>query len=511
MGNDDERRRVSAPSAHAEGGSFGAPDEPLHAIFDTAAARYPDRPCLDFLGRTQSYREVAHEVARASKGLMALGVRRGVNVGLCLPNSPYYVIAYFAILKAGGTVVNFNPLYSAEQIEFQVRDSQIRIMITLDLHAVLHKVEQSDVPRIVVCRFAAALPPLKRALFTLFKRRETAAVPKDDRYIPFAELIDNDGAFSPPPIDPHRDLAVIQYTGGTTGTPKGAMLSHDNLRANTAQVRILLGALSDGQERFVAVIPFFHVYAMTVLMNLGLATGSQLILLPRFDVDHLLRAISRKKATLIAAVPTVYAALANHPRVGEYDFSALRHCVSGGAPLPLAVKTAFENMTGRPLIEGYGLSEASPVVSFNPPDGVQKAGSIGPALAGTEIEVRDLETPTAVCARKEKGEIVVRGPQVMLGYWNSPEETAKVMDNGWLRTGDVGYMDEDGYVFLIDRLKDIIITGGYKVYPRNIEEVLMRHRDVEEATVIAVDHPLRGQVPKAFVKMRAGADRKSVV
>ena len=327
--------------------------------------------------------------------------------------------------------------------------------------------------------------------------------------MPYETLLDNDGLTETPVIDPEHDIAVLQYTGGTTGVPKGAMLTHANLSANTEQVRRLYKDLKEGGERILVVLPLFHAFAMTVAMNYAISTGSQLILLPRFEIEETLKTIEETRPTLFPGVPALFSAIGAHPGVSEWDLSSIRVCISGGAPLPAATKETFEALTGCQIVEGYGLSEASPVVACNPIGGVNKAGSIGIPLPRTIIEICDPKAPDTLMPPGEIGEICIDGPQVMAGYWRRSEETAKALDGGVLHTGDLGYMDEDGFFFLVDRQKDLILNGGYNVYPRVIEEALVQYEDVVEAAVIGVPHPQQGEVPKAFVVLKNGAPKNA--
>ncbi|MFD1623017.1 long-chain-fatty-acid--CoA ligase [Azospirillum griseum] len=482
---------------------------PLHQLFEDAARRFADRPCLDFLGRRYRYAEVADLVNRAARGFQDMGVGPGVRVGLCLPNCPTYVIAFFGILKAGGTVVNYNPLYVERELEHQIADSQTDIMVTLDLKQIYPRIglmlERTRLKRVVVCRMSTILPTVKGALFRLLKRSELAAVPQDDRHIDSDRLLANDGAMRSVAIDPLRDVAVLQYTGGTTGVPKGAMLTHHNLQANAQQVMAWFPGVALGQERMLAVLPFFHVFAMTVVLNLGLAAGAELVMLPRFEAEQVLKTIAKRKPTLVPGVPTMYKALLSHPQVGRYALTSIRYCISGGAPLPMELKRQWEQATGCVLVEGYGLSEASPVCAANPLVGTNKEGSIGLPLPGITVQIRGLEDPSQVLGVGEKGQVAVSGPNVMAGYWGREEETARTIVDGYLLTGDVGMMDADGYVFLLDRLKDLIICSGYNVYPRVIEEAIYQHPDVVAACVIGLPDEYRGQTPKAFVQLVPGA------
>ncbi len=484
------------------------PVAPVSAILDTAVTTWPDSPCLEFLGKRYSYAEVGELVAHAAKGFQELGVTKGVAVGLFLPNSAYYVICYYAVLKAGGTVVNFNPLYAEPEIARQIEDSGARIMVTMNLNTLYTKVarrlDDTCLEKLVVCGMGRALPFTKRALFMLFKRREVAVTPNDDAHIRFSKLIDNDGIPAAIEVDPERDVAVMQYTGGTTGSPKAALLTHANITANTAQIQSWAGVVTSGQERVLAVLPLFHVFGMTGVMNLALVQGSEILLLPRFKIAETLAAIDKEKPTVFLGVPTIYSAINEHRELDNYDLSSLKICISGGAPLPLAIKTKFEAVTGCTLVEGYGLSEAGPVVTINPFNSEGPENSAGLPLPGTLVEIFSTEDPEQALPLGETGEICVTGPQVMAGFWNRPEETREALRGRRLRTGDVGYLDQDGYLFIVDRIKDLIITGGFNVYPRMVEEAIYQHPAVAEVAVCGVPDRHRGEVVKAFVKLAEG-------
>lgn len=483
----------------------------LFEIFDEAVREFPDNLFIDFLGKHYTYRAIDAMVRRTAKGFQALGVGKGDRIGLLLPNTPYYVISYYAALKIGAVVVNFNPLYAEREIEHQVVDAGVSVMVTLDLPAIYDKLARIDAPslkHIVVGRMAAILPFPLSLLYPVFKRRDVARVPQDARHILFDKLMENDGAFAAAAIEPLRDLAVLQYTGGTTGVPKGAMLTHANLAINAMQSRLVFPRVERGRERMLGVLPFFHVFAMTAVMNFAVITGGAIIMLPRFDLAQVVRTIHKKRPTLFPAVPTIYTAINHYKSIKDYDLSSIKFCISGGAPLPVEVKRDFEALTGCVLVEGYGLSETSPVVTSNPVEGVNKSGSIGLPVAETVVEIVSLEDGVTLMPTGERGEVCVRGPQVMVGYWHQPEETAQVLiptPNGpRLRTGDVGLIDADGYVFIVDRLKDMIAAGGFKIYPRHVEEAIYQHPAVEECIVVGVPDEYRGQTVKAFIKLRDG-------
>jgi long-chain acyl-CoA synthetase len=481
---------------------------PLADLLTQSVLRFGGRPAMHFLGRRWTYAELGALVSRAARGLQDLGVGPGVQVGLCLPNTPYFPIFYYAILKIGGTVVNFNPLYVERELAAQINDSGTRIMVVLDIEAVYRRVanvaEASRLQTIIVCPMTGILPPHKAALFRLFKRKQMARIPQDARHVRYAVLLANPAPPAPVTIDPARAVAVLQYTGGTTGVPKGAMLTHANITINCRQVRAHWSGAAPGQERVLAVLPFFHVFAMTAVLNYSVDIAAEIVMVPRFDLKQTLATIAARRITIFHAVPTIYTAINAAAAAGRARLGSIRFGVSGGAPLPNEVRQRFMDLTGCKLVEGYGLTEASPVVSCNPPDGVIKGGSVGTPMGGTTIEIRDLANPERRLATGERGEVCVRGPQVMAGYWNRPADTAASFIEGALRTGDVGYLDGDGYLFLVDRIKDLILCSGYNVYPRVLEEALYEHPAVLEATVIGVPDEYRGQAPKAFVVLRPG-------
>ena len=485
---------------------------PLYQLLDDAVAKFGSRPCTNFLGKVLTYREIAAMVDRAAAGLQKLGVKKGTKVGLFMPNCPTFIVYYFATLKAGGTVVNYNPLYTLEELTFQVKDSETELMVTLDLKLLFDKVEglmkAGTLKRAIVASFPALLPGAKSVLYKLFKGKDLAHPTKSPvaaNIIADADVRKNDGKYQKQAVDPLNDIAVLQYTGGTTGTPKGAMLTHANVNTNCQQGAAWATNLVPGKERVLAALPFFHVFAMTAVMNFAVANGAEIVIMPRFVLDDAMKLIDKNKPTVMPGVPTMFIAMLNHPKLASFDLSSLKFCLSGGAPLPVDVKQKFEKLTGCKLVEGYGLSEASPSVTCNPIEGPVKEGSIGQPLPGTIVSLRDLADPTKEAPQGEKGEICIKGPQVMKGYWKKPEETANQFAGDYLRTGDVGIMDEEGFIFIVDRIKDLIICSGYNVYPRRIEEAIYEHPAVEEVTVIGINDGYRGEAPKAFIKLRAGA------
>ncbi|HVJ56033.1 MAG TPA: long-chain fatty acid--CoA ligase [Aliidongia sp.] len=481
---------------------------PVPALLDRSVARYGARPCLDFLDRKFTYEEVGQLVDRAARGLQNLGLGKGDRVGLFLPNCPYAVIMLFAVLKAGGIVVNFNPLYAPREVRHQIEDSVVRFMVTLDLPALYCKLapmlDGTALEKIILCPMQGVLPFPQSMLYPLLRRADIVKIPADGRHVTFEALTADRAAPAPVECDPVQDVALLQYTGGTTGVPKGAMLSHRNIVVNCQQCLRWFPEARLGREKVLAVLPFFHVFALTVAEMLSILGGFEIILLPRFELKQVLKTIERKRPTMFPGVPTIYTAINSSPGIGRRDLSSIKYCLSGGAPLPLEVKTEFERLTGCHLAEGYGLSETSPVATANPLDAAGKPGSIGLPVPGTEIEIASLERPDETLPPGERGEVCVRGPQVMLGYWRQPDATAAILTDGRLRTGDVGYIDEDGYVFLVDRIKDLIIAGGYNVYPRNVEEAIYAHPAIAECVVIGLPDPYRGQTVKAYVTLRAG-------
>ena len=476
-------------------------------MFEASARAAPGAPAIDFMGRVYSYAEVASAVDRVACGLTAMGIAKGDRVGLFLPNTPHYVAAYYGALKAGATLVNFSPLYTPAELEAQVEDSGTRLLFTLSARALLPSAVEvlnaSSLERLVVGSVAGVLPRAKSVLYRLLKRREVAERPDDPRITAFSALIANDGACALPGLVPD-DLAVLQYTGGTTGTPKGAMLTHQNLSANARQVEAL-DPKPEAEDRILGVLPLFHVFANTCVLNRTVSKAGEMVLLPRFDAGQTLAAIERTRATSIIGVPTLFQALLDHPRIRAADLSSLRAAISGGAPMNAELQRRFEETTGIRLIEGYGLTESSGVVSTNPYEGLSKVGTIGQPIPGTIVTLADKEDPSRPAPEGEPGEILVSGPQVMKGYWQRPEADSSAFAGGRLRTGDVGLIDEDGYIRIVDRLKDMIAVSGFKVFPSQIEALLYRHPDVREALVIGIADAHAGERPKAFVTLHPGA------
>ena len=497
--------------------SWETPLPPLSMVtlFEESAAKRGEAPLIDFLGRHYSYAETKNGADRVACGLAAMGYGPGDRIGLFLPNVPHYVAAYYGIQKLGATVVNFSPLYTAQELAAQVEDSGTRLLFTLSASALLPTalkvLETSSLERLVVGSVAGALPPAKSLFYRWFRSQEVTPRPDDARVTAFSALIANDGGCGTPVIDPEHDLALIQYTGGTTGSPKGAMLSHANLSANARQVAWLDPDGPTPGERILGALPMFHVFANTCVLNRTVVTGGEIVMLPRFDAGQVLAAITRTRATAMPGVPTMYRALLDHARMPQTDFSSMKFCISGGAPMPPELKERFEAATGATLVEGYGLSESSGVVSCNPYVGRQQPGSIGQPIAQTRVRLVDKEDASRPAPTGEPGEIVVAGPQIMRGYWHRPdtEDTTFCIDadgTRWLRTGDVGTIDADGFIRIVDRLKDMIAVGGFKVFPSEIERVLYHHPAIREALVIGLPNDYRGESPHAYVSLAEDAD-----
>ncbi|MET0309565.1 MAG: long-chain fatty acid--CoA ligase [Sphingomonas sp.] len=480
-------------------------------LFENSARAHPEAPLLDFLGRRYSYGETMDGANRVACGLKALGYGPGDRIGLFLPNVPHYVAAYYGILKLGATVVNFSPLYTVDELSAQVADSGTKLLFTISASALLPTalavLEKSHLERLVVGSVAGALPGAKSLFYRLFRGSEVAQRPHDARILAFSKLIANEGLCETPAIDPEHDLALIQYTGGTTGTPKGAMLTHQNLSANARQVAMLDPDAGKVTDRILGVLPFFHVFANTCVLNRTVVTGGEIVMLPRFNAKQALAELRRTQPRAMPGVPTMYQALLDAPGMKPSDFSSLRFCISGGAPLPQQLKESWESITGARVIEGYGLSESSGVVSTNPYQGLNKPGTIGQPIAGTRVRLVDKEDPTRPPPEGEPGEIVVQGPQIMKGYWNRPDTDARTfVDDHWLRTGDVGTIDADGYIRIVDRLKDMIAVGGFKVFPSQIEAVLYKNPAVKEVLVIGLPDAYHGELPHAYVTLNDGAE-----
>ncbi len=479
-----------------------------------ACDQHGDKIALDFLGAETSFKSFGEQIRAFAGALQAeFGVKKGTRVALMLPNTPYYPIAYYAVHMAGGIVVNCNPLYSLNELHHIVDDAGAELMITLDLKQIFEKAEalsnEGPIKKVIVCKFTSALPMVKSLLFRLAKRGDIA----NTIHSPIASIISDFGSMvakgrkpKPVKVDFQKDVAVQQYTGGTTGIPKGAMLSHANIAANVDQIDAWGCGLFYPPTKVVAVLPFFHIFAMTVCMNVPLVNGAGVVMLPRFDVKSLLDLLVRTKANVLPAVPTLTHALATARQTRKEHLKNLEVIISGGAALPEETRKEFATVADALLAEGYGLTECSPVVCCSALRVPSKHMSIGQPIPGTDVRFADIEHPDKPVAQGERGELQIKGPQVMLGYFNNPEASESAFVDGWFRTGDVGYVDEEGYVFLVDRIKDLIISSGFNIYPRTIEEAIYKFPAVDECNVIGVEDEYRGEAPIAFVKLKPGME-----
>ena len=493
--------------------------KPVFALLDEAVKKWPDNYVIDFMDKRMTYTDLNDQVDRAAKGFQQLGVKKGVHVGLYLPNTPHYIICFFAILKAGGTVVNYSPLDAERELLHKIEDSETDIMVTLDLNALYPNIAKllgkTRLKKIIVGNLKEVLPFPKNFLYPLLKSKEIASVPNNEQNVAFKSLLANDGKYEPDVVkNPAERVAVLQYTGGTTGLPKGAMLTHTNLIAATQQLRAMQSGsdavLVDGTERTLCVLPLFHIYALTVNMNFGIAGGGELILHPKFDLDAVMKDLDKKKPTVFPGVPTMYMAIANHPEVSKYDLSSLKFCASGGAPLPVEVQDHFQRVTGCRLLEGWGMTETSPSGTSTPMTDKRIAGAAGVPVPGVEIRIFNVDDRSQIMPTGEIGEIGIKGPNVMKGYWNKPEATAESFVGDFFMTGDTGYLDVDGYMHIVDRTKDMITSGGFNVYPRIIEEAIFENSAVEEVTVVGIPDDYRGESAKAFIKLKKGASEFSL-
>jgi long-chain acyl-CoA synthetase len=481
---------------------IGPVTESLPWLLIQAAEKSPRAPALAFLGRIFTYAELHEDTSRLAQAFQNLGLSPGERLGLLLPNCPQLVMAYHAALRLGAVVVFFNPLLSPHELVHQLRDSGARRLVVLD--HLLPKVEEAqshvDLSHLIVTSLADYLPWPLRWLYPLKARRQglpTGFRPAPGRY-PWRHLLQQP-PFTAPPLAEIGDLAVLQYTGGTTGVPKAAMLTHGNLMANVAQINAWLPQVRYGEERVVGLLPFSHSFGLTACLNWPMSQGALILVLPRFELDSFIRLLKRYRPTMLPGVPTLFVALINDPRLPQLDLSSLWACISGSAPLPMEVRDRFETISGCRILEGYGLTEASPVTHFNPIHGWRPPGSMGMPLPSTQAKVVDQEGGTRELPAGEVGELILRGPQVMPGFWQNPGETALALRDGWLYTGDLARMNEEGYFYIVERKKDLIIAGGYKIYPREVEEALYQHPGVKEAVALGVPDPYRGETVKAVI------------
>ena len=483
------------------------PQKILSVLLQEVAEKHGEKPAIFFFGRILTFDQLNCLIDRFAAILHHLGIGKGDRVAIVLPNLPQYPIVHYAIMRLGAVIVPVNPLYVERELKYQLNDGGAKAAIVLNLvYPRLKAIRaETSLENIIVTSVKDYLPPLLKLLYRFKERKKgtVARVKKEPGVHFFMELMKQKLPSAPEVKVSVNDVAMFLYTGGTTGVSKGTVLTHENLVANAFQTRSWVSDIRDGEEVILSVLPFFHSYGMTTCMHLSLVCHSKALLVPRFDTRQVLKLVQKHRVTIFPGVPTMYIAINNYPDVNKYDLSSIRACISGGAALPVEVQRQFERLTRGRLVEGYGLSEASPVTHANPLYGLRKEGSIGVPFPSTEAKIVDLETCEDLPVG-EIGELAVRGPQVMQKYWNRPEETQQTLRNGWLLTGDVARMDEDGYFYIVDRKKELIITSGFNVYPREIEEVLFQHPKVAEAAVIGVPDAHRGEVIKAYVVVKEG-------
>lgn len=491
--------------------SLDYPPYSLQHYLVQSAENFPNKIAVHFMGKEISYQQLYDAAVTLAGYLQDIGIQKGDRIAIMLPNTPQSIISYYAILIAGGIVVQTNPLYKERELEYQMKDSGAKAIIALDIlyPRLINVFPRTDLKHIIITAIKDYLPFPKNLLYPFIQKKQTGIV---------VDLKQTSNTHLWPEIYKHprkkvkthdinieEDLALLQYTGGTTGFPKGVMLTHKNLVSNTIMCKAWFYKSRPGEESIIGILPFFHVYGMTVVILLAVMEAQKMILLPKFDVETTLKTIHKQQPTLFPGAPTVYIALLNHPNLTNYDLSSIDTCLSGSAPLPVEVQEKFEEITGGKLVEGYGLTEASPVTHANFLwDRPRVKGSIGVPWPDTDAAIFSLETGERL-PNGEIGEIAVKGPQVMKGYWNLPEETALILRDGWLFTGDLGYMDDDGYFYVVDRKKDMIIAGGFNIYPREIEDVLYEHPAIQEIVALGIPDPYRGETVKAYVVIKEGA------
>ncbi|WP_188453468.1 AMP-binding protein [Virgibacillus oceani] len=484
-------------------------EKPLHAFLEESAKRYPEKKALYFMGKEISFSEVYRQARKMAGYLQSIGLQKGDRVAIMLPNCPQAVISYYGALMAGATVVQTNPLYKERELEYQLNDSAAEIIICLDilLPRVTNVRGNTSLRHTIVTGIKDYLPFPKNLVYPFIQKKQYNMVVRaeqtDDTHV-WNRIMENaSDSYKKIEVFPKEDLALLQYTGGTTGFPKGVMLTHYNLVSNVQMCQAWLYKSKVGKETVLGVLPFFHVYGMTTVMNMSIMNASKMILLPKFDPGEVLKTIQKQRPTLFPGAPTIYVGLLNHPDLNKYDLSSIEACISGSAPLPIEVQEQFELVTKGKLVEGYGLTESSPVTHSNFVWTNRVNGSIGVPWPDTDSKIFRMDTLEEADI-DEVGEVAVKGPQVMRGYWNNQEETDKVLRDGWLLTGDLGYMNESGYFYIVDRKKDMIIAGGYNIYPREVEEVLYEHEGVQEAVVAGVPDAYRGETVKAYIVLKSG-------
>ncbi|WNF35983.1 AMP-binding protein [Bacillaceae bacterium IKA-2] len=489
--------------------SINYPERTLQSFLKEASAKQPQKISLHFLGKELTYLELYNSALKFANQLQSLGVKKGDRVAIMLANTPQSVISYYGALMAGAVVVQTNPLYVERELEHQMIDSGAKVMICLDLvYQRVKKVwSKTSLEHVIVTGIKDYLPFPKNLIYPFIQKKNTGItidVTYGDNVHSFVKFMNKGEAKEIElSFDVKEDLALLQYTGGTTGVAKGVMLTHYNLVANTTQAIKWMYKMKHGEEVILCALPFFHVYGMTVGMNYSIMHMSKMVIIPKFDTKQILKGIQSQKVTMFPGAPTMYIGLINDPDIKKYDLSSIEVCISGSSALPVEVQQTFEKLTGGRLSEGFGLTEASPCTHFNQMWGKRPIGSIGLPWPDTEAVILNAETGEEA-QHGQIGEMLIRGPQVMKGYWNKPEDTHQTIQNGWLYTGDMGYMDEEGYFYIVDRKKDMIIAGGFNIYPRDVEEVLYEHESIQEAVIIGVPDPYRGETVKAFIVLKEG-------
>ncbi|HEU5287267.1 MAG TPA: long-chain fatty acid--CoA ligase [Candidatus Limnocylindria bacterium] len=489
------------------------PDTTMHAMLDDAAESYPDATCTIFFNAKRSYRSISDDAWRFANALRAMGVKKGDRVAIMLPNTPQFIVAFYGALRSGAIVVPCNPLYTVPELRHQLEDSGAETMVVLSrLYPVVKAArEGTKITRVLVTNIKEEMPPILRTLFTIAKEKKDGHrqhFEGDPGARAFRQVVKDAPATAFDAGTTSRDTALLQYTGGTTGVSKGAMLSHHALVANTLQCRAWFAHLEESKGVAMAVMPFFHVYGLTVVMSLAVQSASAMVLEPQFELERVLKDVARHKPTTFSGAPRIYNAIINSPLAKQYDMRSIQACISGSAPLLVETHRKFTELTGANLVEGYGLTEAAPVTHCNPlyGKGKQKIGSIGIAYPDVECKIVDSETGQHEMAVGEPGELILRGPQLMDGYYNRPDETKTTIRDGWLYTGDIATVDEDGYYAIVDRKKEMIIVSGFNVYPREVEEALATHPAVLDSAAIGKPHPIKGEDVKAFVVLKPGTN-----
>jgi len=489
-------------------GNLHYPRMVIDEMLRNASHNYSGNPALIFGGSRITYQELDHLVDKFTSALFNLGIRKGDRVALLLPNCPQMVIALYSIFRLGAIAVPANPMYQEREIVYQIDNSGAETLIALDLlyPKVSTAKDQTKLKKVVITSIKEYLPPLKKMLYPLFQVRGDQKIKGGEGtgIYEFRDLIAG-GSSDPPPITiSPEDTAILQYSGGTTGVSKGAELTHSNIVSNTVQACAWYYIIKKGEEVILGILPMFHTYGIAVCMNLSIATGSCSVLIPRFVPKDVLKVIQEYRITFFPGIPGIYAALNSYKGIGKWDISSVNYCVSGSAPLPITVLEEFEKLTGGVILEGYGLTEASPITHSNPVHRERKVGSVGLPVADTDCKIVDIEDGEKEVPLGETGELCIKGPQVMKGYWNMPSETALSLKDGWLYTGDIARMDEDGYFYIIDRKKDMIISEGFNIYPNEIDELIITHPKVSDAAAVGVPDRLRGEKIILYVVLKEG-------